>query len=257
MYKFERTFDNSILDYENTRPTYVKELYDDIFKYKEINTDSNVLEIGIGTGIATLPILEKECQLAAVEPGENLTEFVREKYKNYGNFSLYNQTLQEYESPEGVFDFIYAATAFHWIPEEYGYKRVYELLKNGGAFARFAYHAGKDKSRESLASKMQEIYKTYMNANREPKEYSKEDAQSLAEIAGKYGFEDIDYKLYQLTKDFTADEYMKLLRTYPDHMSLEPMKREMLFHEIYNAINEYGGIITVYYTMDLQLARKR
>jgi len=257
MYEFERTFDNAILDYESTRPTYVKELYDDIFKYKEINANSNVLEIGIGTGIATLPILEKGCQVAAVEPGENLAEFVREKYKNYGNFTLYNETLQEYDGPAKAFDLIYAATSFHWIPEEYGYKRVYELLKNGGAFARFAYHAGKDKGREALASKMQEIYKTYMNADREPKEYSKMEAKALAEIADKYGFADIDYKVYQWTKDFTADEYMKLLRTYPDHMSLESMKRERLFHEIHNAITESGGIITVYYTMDLQLARKR
>lgn len=201
-------------------------------------------------------MLEKDCHLIAIEPGENLARFTQDKYREYNKFSLFNQTLQEYVCPADSFDFIYAATSFHWIPEEYGYKRVYELLKSGGAFARFAYHAGKDKGRESLALEMQELYKKYMNATREPKEYSDDDAWTLADVASKYGFADIEYKLYYWTKDFTADEYMKLLMTYPDHMALEETSRENLFRGIYDAINKNGGVITVYYTMDLQLARK-
>ena len=35
-------------------------------------------------------------------------------------------------------DLVYSASAFHWIPEEIGYSKVYEMLKPGGAFARFA-----------------------------------------------------------------------------------------------------------------------
>ena len=49
---------------------------------------------------------------------------------------------------------------------------------------------------------------------------------------------------------------MGLLRTYPDHMSLEPQSREGLFHGIYDAIERHGGVMTVYYTVDLELARK-
>ena len=83
-----------------------------------------------------------------------------------------------------------------------------------------------------------------------------EDAQRIALLADKYGFADIRCSLYHTTKDFTADEYMELLRTYPDHMALEAEKREKLFSGIHAAIQKHGGIITVYYTMDLELARK-
>ena len=71
-----------------------------------------------------------------------------------------------------------------------------------------------------------------------------------------YGFRDTAYKLYHTTKDFTADEYMALLRTYPDHMRLDPEDRKQLFAGIYHAIERNGGTMTVYYTMDLELARK-
>ena len=45
---------------------------------------------------------------------------------------------------EGAYDLVYSASAFHWIPEEIGYPKVYGMLKPGGAFARFANHPNRD-----------------------------------------------------------------------------------------------------------------
>lgn len=254
--KFEKTFDNTAVGYDTVRPMYVNGIFDAIFRYKTMDENSSALEIGIGTGKATLPFLEKGCSVCALEPGENLAVIAAEKYREYGKFMLHVQTLQEFECPSKFFNLIYSATAFHWIPEEYGYKRVYELLKEGGVFARFAYHAGPDRGRSELAREIQQLYKAYMNSTKEPKIFDQEDAQELAQIAEKYGFTDTEYYVYETTKDFTADEYMELLRTYPDHMKLEEEKREKLFTGIYEAIQRHGGVITVYYVMDLELGRK-
>lgn len=256
MIDFERTFDNTAVGYDRSRPAYPEELYQDIFEYGKIGAKSNVLEIGLGTGKATEPILKTGCRLVGIEPGENLAGLAKEKFKNDRNFLLYTNTLQDYACPAEFFDFIYSATAFHWIPEEYGYKRVYELLRSGGVFARFAYHAGPDKERKMLTDEIQKLYALYLNATQSPKAFSEEDAVKIAEIAGRYGFIDLKYRLYELTKDFTADEYMELLRTYPNHMALEPCTREKLFKGIHSAINNHGGVISVYYTVDLELARK-
>lgn len=62
--------------------------------------------------------------------------------------------------------------------------------------------------------------------------------------------------MYHWTKDFTGDEYTGLLRTYPDHMKITQSVREQFFNEIHTVIDKNDGVITVYYTMDLQLARK-
>lgn len=256
MTEFEKTFDNATLDYDKSRLTYVKEIYEDIFRYKPIDSDSYVLEIGLGTGKASRTILDTQCHFIGVEPGEKLADLARSRYQAYANFSLFNQTLQDFAGSDNSFDLIYAATAFHWIPEEYGYNRVFNLLKPGGAFARFAYHAGTDKGRTEMTEEIQEIYAKYLHTKKSPKEYGAEDARKLAEIAGQYGFTDTVYKLYSAAKDFTADEYMALLRTYPDHMKVEEADRKMLFDGIRSAINNHGGIMTVYYTMDLELARK-
>ena len=86
-------------------------------------------------------------------------------------------------------------------------------MKGGGVFARFAYHAGQDKRRKALTLEIQELYKRYMNLKNEPKEYGEDEAKKLAQIAERYGFADTKYNLYYMTKDFTADEYMGLLKT--------------------------------------------
>ena len=116
MSNFEKTFDNSAKEYDGSRPMYCPELYQDLFSYKPLDKNCRALEIGIGTGKATLPILETGCHVIGIEPGENLARYTRERFGAYENFELHGQILQEYEAQPESFDLIYAATAFHWIP---------------------------------------------------------------------------------------------------------------------------------------------
>ena len=254
---FEKTFDNAALEYDKSRPVYVEEIYRDIFDYKQINQDSHVLEIGMGTGKASQPFLNTQCHFVGIEPGEVLATLAKEKFQKCVDFSVHVQTLQDYICADNSFDLICAATAFHWIPEEYGYRRVYGLLKNGGVFARFAYHAGPDLGRKAMTYEIQELYRKYMHKESRPTAFSDADAKKLADKARSYGFADVKYALYHTTKDFTADEYMSLLKTYPDHMKLDETVRKKLFEGIFKAIEVHGGIMTVYYTMDLELAKKQ
>ena len=54
----EWTFDTAAEVYEKMRPGYVEELYQDIFQYIPVDESSNVVEIGIGGGQATPPVVK-------------------------------------------------------------------------------------------------------------------------------------------------------------------------------------------------------
>ncbi|WP_312370672.1 class I SAM-dependent methyltransferase [Lachnoclostridium sp.] len=252
----ETTFNTVYFDYDKWRPTYVTELYNDIFAVKEINQLSKVLEIGIGTGQATFPILEKGCSLTAIELGDKLAEYTRQKFCDYKNLHIKNIAFQDYECPPNTFDLIFSASAFHWIPEELGYTKVYDMLKSGGVFARFANHPFKDKEKEELHVAMQKIYSRYMPGSLSSAEYSEEDAKNRADISKKYGFIDVNYQLYHRTRTFNAKEYVSLLGTYSDHIAIEEQKRLKFFSEIEETIEDFGGKITLYDTIDLALSRK-
>ena len=135
------------------------------------------------------------------------------------------------------------------------------MLKSGGAFARFANHPYRDKGNPALSEEIDalydEFYYTYYNKKREPlSEYTEEQAKARAEIAERYGFSDIRYALFHRERVFSAMEYASLLGTYSDHIAMEETVRTRFFTKIEEAINRHGGLITIYDTIDLQLARK-
>lgn len=254
------TFDTVAETYAKLRPGYVDELYQAVFEYKPINHLSRVVEIGIGGGQATLPFLKTGCKLTAIDYGENFCKICREKFKEFTNFSAVSGKFEDFDMG-GEYDLLYSASAFHWIDEEIGYKKVYDLLKNGGVFARFANHPFRDKGKPALSAEMDRIYADYYYKyhNKEPKpliEYTEEQAHDRALIAAKYGFTDVRYKLFYRTRTFTAKEYVLLLGTYSDHIAIEATIRNAFFSKIEDAINRHGGYITIYDTIDLQLARR-
>ena len=99
-------------------------------------------------------------------------------------------------------------------------------------------------------------YKFYNKEPKTPIEYTEQQAHDRALIAEEYDFTDIQYKLFYRTRTFSAEEYIKLLGTYSDHIAIEETIRNEFFSKIEEAINRHGEEITIYDTIDLQLARK-
>ena len=257
----EWTFDTVASTYEKLRPGYNDELYKMLFDYIPIDNSSNVVEIGIGGGQATLPVLKTGCKLTAVEYGEQFSALCRDKFRDYPDFNVITNKFENVDFENDAYDLVYSASAFHWIPEEIGYKKVFAMLKKGGVFARFANHPYRDKGNPALSAAIDEIYDKYYNKYHNKKrelltEYTEKQAADRAMIAEKYGFTDIRYALFYRERIFTAKEYIELLGTYSDHIAIEESIRTKFFSAIENAINNYGGTITIYDTMDLQLARK-
>lgn len=257
----EWTFDTVASTYEKLRPGYVADLYQAIFNYIPIHENSNVVEVGSGGGQATAPILQTGCRLTAVEYGPQFSELLKEKFKEYPKFSVITGKFEDTDLPENSYDLVFSASAFHWVPEEIGYEKVFSILKSGGVFARFANHPYRDKENPALSAEIDDIYDEYYNKYHSKKhtvitEYTEAEAKDRAMIAAKYGFCDIQYALFHRERVFSAKEYVKLLGTYSDHIAIEESIRKKFFAKIEEAINKHGGSITIYDTMDLQLARK-
>lgn len=257
----EWTFNTAVSAYEKFRPTYPDELYKMIFDYITLNESSSAIEIGIGSGQATLPILKIGCNLTAVEYGAEFAALCNEKFREYHNFDVITNRFEDTNFVDDTCDLVYSATAFHWIPESVGYTKVFSVLKSGGAFARFANHPYRDKGNLPLSEEVDRIYGEYYYKFYNKKqdvltEYDENQASQRAKIAEKYGFIDIKYSLFHRTRTFSANEYIMLLGTYSDHIAIEESIRKEFFSKIEEAINNHGGSITVYDTIDLQLARK-
>lgn len=257
-------FDEIVENYEKARWDYPCELYEDIFKYAH---GKKAIEIGAGTGRATVPFLDAGYNVTAVEMGENMVDFLLQKFGGNENFSVINETFENAPfGEENHYDLIYAASAFHWVDAEIGCPKVFRLLKNGGAFALFRNNA-QPADGEPLYDDIQAVYEKYYSThygNKPPVKKSPKDFLKPSQVyAGfrfegmeKYGFRDISMKLYDVTLTYTADEYISLLDTYPDHRALPEENRANLYAGVREAIIKHGGIHKLDCVFQLYMGRK-
>lgn len=250
-----KTFNTDEYNYDKSRPDYPKELFEDIFDYTNLLDNSNVLEISIGTGQATLPFLNKSCNVTAVELGDKLARYCAQKFSHFDNFNIINSDFIEADLPEKSFDLIYSATAFHWIPNDSGYAKIKLLLKSDGAVALFWNHPFVSNVSDETNLASMAVYKKYRPNDKTPAEFESAKCQEQINELKYYGFTNIKSKGYKRIRKLTSDEYISLIKTYSDHNALPEKVRNTFEKEMKQAIDDVGGVINIYDTIDLYFGR--
>ena len=249
-------FNEDEINYDRFRPTYPDKLFQDIINYSSINKESNSLEIGIGTGKATNPILQTGCSVTAIELGDKLSNFVKNKFKKCSNFNVINANFMTLPLKSNLYDLVYCATAFHWLPLEEGYKKVNDILKPGGTIALFWNHPFPNRKNDISNKVNRQVYDKYCPSDKEVIEFGGKDCERRTHELRTFGFKDIEAKLYHRVRTLTSDSYIGLLNTYSDHRALDAKIKYAFEVEMKMSIDEIGGKINIYDTIDLYLARK-
>lgn len=251
---FRKVFDSIPDEFDKWRPRYCDELFADLIEYAKLSFGKTALEVGPGTGQATEPILKTGCSYLAIELGENFTDFLKKKFGSYDNFQIVNDDFETYDFGKDRFDLVYSAAAFQWIPEKIGYPIAHEILKSGGTFAMFMMRPDKRPgggyTDEPLYSKIQEVYSAYFHPEIEYTCNLDYDARD------KYGFTDLECRYYCKTREYTADDYVSLIGTHSDHLTLQEPYKTKFFDGIREAILNAGNKITLYDKITMYLARK-
>ena len=262
---FRKIFDKIPEEFDKWRPRYCDELFADLIEHSKLNPSKTALEIGPGTGQATEPVLKTGCSYLAIELGETLAEFMRNKFNSYKNFEIINADFEIYDFGQNKFDLVYSAAAFQWIKREIGYPKLQAILKSGGTFAHFAVATG---SRvPALDDKIQEVYAEYFHSETDYREYMNQknehsqkvdpiNSGSQEEILERYGFVDIECRHYSKIREFNADNYISYISTHADHISLKEPYKSKFADGIRAVILDYGDKVTLDDDIILYLARK-
>lgn len=249
-------FDEDAGNYDRARPGYPAELYAAIFAYSGAGAGTRALEIGVGTGQATPPFLEKGCSVTAVELGARLSRRVKQKFRDRPGFQVLQGDFLDCELPAGSFDLAYCATAFHWLPGKRAYPRLRELLREGGTLALFWNHPFPNREEDETNRANRRVYRKYRPDAEEQREFCEADCAKRAEELRAYGFCDVRASLFHRVRRLTAAEYIDLLNTYSDHRALPPRTRAAFEQDMKTALEAAGGFVNIYDTVDLYLARK-
>ncbi len=254
--EYKETFDTVANEYEKYRPTYPDELFKDIFEYSKVSNQDKILEIGCGTGQATIGLIQSGYyNVTCIELGANLARITSEKFKDYETVKVINSSFEDW-NPEDEYQLVISGTAFHFIEPNYGYRKVWELLSSKGSIAFFwTIHVP---IFDDLYSEIREHYKSFAPHLDDSKFPSPDEVilerKKITEQTAL--FSNIVVKEYKWFQQYSSKDYVSLLNTNSKHRQLDDNQRKKLFDGIGQTIDRYGGYINKKQMVALFLASK-
>ncbi len=257
------TFDGDALLYDEARPGYPEALFDDVASLSGIASGARILEIGCGTGQATVPFARRGYRILCVELGENLAAVARRNLEAYPRTEVHAGDFEDWPLEAGTFDLAVSATAFHWLDPYVAYRKVAQALKPGGAIALFWNVHVHSHASGGFFEAAQEVYEREAPEIVGPEDYKglpqpDEVPDRTGEIEGTGLFGGVITRSYRWDESYDATGYIRVLNTYSGHRSLNDSSRERLFRGIADLIeNRYGGRIVKGYLTTLYVAHRK
>ncbi|MEN6319827.1 MAG: class I SAM-dependent methyltransferase [Syntrophaceae bacterium] len=253
-----RTIFNDVAEiYDEIRPGYPEQLIEDVLALSSIPSGGNILEIGCGTGKATIPFARRGYTILCLELSKNMARLTAKLCQPYPGVEVKNVSFEEWPLQEKAFDLVICAEAFHWISPNIKFVKAASSLKSGGSIALFwhGHHSGGSK----FFQEAEELYRKKVPQLAEMRKKTPDELQreTIDEIEGSRLFSTMVVRRYPWREIYSAERYVKLVSTYSPIHRLEEDVRQSVLNDIRDLIGRHGGIVESEYISRLYVARVR
>ncbi len=244
-------FDADAETYQRTRPVCPSALFDDLVRLAGLSPGGRVLEIGCGTGQATVPLAERGLAVTAVELGPSLAAAARRRLADFPAATVVTSSFEDWppdgEPPRAVV----AINMLHWIDPAVRYAKPASLLETGGAMAvgscawarppDRADRAGKagEAGEEPFWTNVQEDYRAVGFAGSPPPPPERIEAWHFPAEASPY-FEEIASLRYPFTMTYSAEDYLAQLATQSGTRALGAATAERFLSLVRRRLRDHG-----------------
>jgi SAM-dependent methyltransferase len=252
----DKSFDRVAREYDAARPGYPEAMYDRILEFGSLGPETQVLEVGVGTGKATLALAQRGFEIQGIEPGANLSAIARSNLAAFPRVTITTTTFEAWTIRREAFGLAFCAQAFHWLDPK-RLERFAEALAAGGVLAVFG-NVGKVAAvplRDELEAVRQALAPSLSSAANARHWYGTTDGPVMKELAASRHFVDAEFNTFDWQRTLDASSYCQLISTYSDHSTLPPAQLGALLARVAELVNAHGGV-TLSYTTGLFLARR-
>jgi SAM-dependent methyltransferase len=251
------TFNEDAERYDRARPRYPAQMFDDLAA-AAVPPGARVLEIGCGTGQATVALAERGYRIVAVELGPEMATVARRNLARFDSVHVVTAAFEDWPLPDDPFDVVFSATAFHWVDPAVRVSKSAAALRRGGLLATVMTEHIAGGSEEFFAA-AQDCYERFDPATppglrqRSASDIPKDDR----ELASSGQFGPATFHRYEWELSYTTAEYLDLLLTYSGHRALPAAQRRGLLNCVAGLIDRnHGGRVVKRYLTELRIARR-
>ncbi|NHU48780.1 MULTISPECIES: class I SAM-dependent methyltransferase [Rhodococcus] len=255
------TFELAAGKYHAARPGYPSALYDELVLTSRLRLGDSLLEIGGGTGKATVELARRGFTITSVELGHDLAAIARENVAPFPHAEVVCADFEQWRPAPGVtYDLVFAATSWHWIDPSTRYIKAASLIRPEGhlAFwgAQHVFPEGGDPIFRDIQPVYEEIGEGLPDAATWPR--PGELADHRAEMWECGLFDNVVVRHFDWEVSYDVDGYLGLLDTFSGHIAMAKWQRERLYSEIRRRIAERPDHrIRRHFGAVLHIARRR
>lgn len=248
--------------YDRARPSYPAELIDDVLAFSGAGPGDRALEVGAGTGKATVLFAARGLEVVALEPSAEMAVVARRNCARYGNVTIEPAEFERWSPGEPRFRLLFSAQAWHWVTPAARYTRAREALCAGGALAVLWNRPDWEATpwRDEIAEAYQRVAPDLGAGAGPGPMHPSTDARRVwwrdwaGEIDAAAGFDAPESREYRWREKYTTAAYLELLRTHSDHIVLGA-RLEPLLDAIREVLDRHGGELPLVYLAVLWMAR--
>jgi SAM-dependent methyltransferase len=246
--------------YDRARPSYPPAVIDAVVEFAGLTSPARIVEVGAGTGKATVLLAERGLAVLALEPSHEMAEVARVNCRRYPAVEIIEVEFERWRPSERL-PALVSAAAWHWISPEVRYHRAHDALLPGGTLA--AIWTFPEWKECTLRRPLSEAYSSAapqlatdfpMHPDSEPTSLA---GDWFAEIRGHEGFTAPMLRTHHWSQEYTSAEYVELIQTHQDHILLPEAERGELLTAVGGAIDRAGGVIRLPFGTRVCLARRR
>ena len=253
-----KQFDRIADEYE--RPPYPEWVFDRLVARCGLGPRTRVLEVGAGSGQATLPMLQRGARVTAVEPGASLAHRLMERTAGL-DIDVVVGRLEDIDVTEASFDLAASATAFHWVDPSIGLPRCARALRDSGWLALWWTVWGDPDRPDPFQDALQPILQTkapgLLDNQHGARAYILDLAARTAEVGRVGAFGPVEHQVHRWEGRHDPRATRRLYATFAAWIALEePLRSELLGDVERLARRKFGGVVHRPYQTVLYMAER-
>jgi SAM-dependent methyltransferase len=218
------SFGGAAHSYDTYRPRYPDPLIDDVLA----SGVRRLLDVGAGTGIASMQFVERGVDVLAVEPDTRMASVAQAK-----GMPVEIAAFEQWEPAGRRFDRVVFAASFHWVDPAVALPKIRGILGDGG---KLALIWNRLRPTRPTRAQFESIYKDYMDIDARAADGKPGDLTDLLTGAGFT----VTHRSYQHNLHYSTQQWVDIAFTFSNHLTLAADKATELRSKMADLIGPSG-----------------